>query len=263
MEDASFCLFLTLPRSLLHLFTKKKKKSRRVFIQAEWTARQPISSLYTGCVIRLGYWGRLHCSTAVVPSVYVYVCVCGWAENLMKGNARIGRSLWGTSPSSNVRHPTALWDQGKAASIRACRRTRSDLTGENISTKNIPLRCGEKELSSPPPPSFLFFLFRALSLSLEPPPFFPTSTLISPLIHLEALAGISNLHVWQFVPAWIWRLGGGECLNVWLCICALCALLEVATHTHMHACTHTRTRAQTHTTHTHTHTNNPTPFKPP
>lgn len=44
-----------------------------------------------------------------------------------------------------------------------------------------------------------------------------------------ALAGISNLHVWQFVPAWIRRLGGGECFVVVVffvlyfssCVCCL------------------------------------------
>lgn len=114
----------------------------------------------------------------------------------MKGNARIGRSLWGTSPSSNVRHPTALWDQGKAASIRACRRTRSDLTGENISTKNIPLRCGEKELSSPPPPSFLFFLFRALSLSHS----LSGASSFSPHLHFDFSPHSSRGACWNIKP---------------------------------------------------------------
>lgn len=94
-----------------------------------------------------------------------------------------------------------------------------------------------RDCCHPPHPSFFF--------NLGPPPSSSAYTLFVfyPLVLLEALTGISNLHVWQFVPAWIWRLGGGECLDGCVCesafvLSAVCFLMEVAHCTHTHIYTH-------------------------
>lgn len=96
-----------------------------------------------------------------------------------------------------------------------------------------------RDCCHPPHPSFFF--------NLGPPPSSSAYTLFVfyPLVLLEALTGISNLHVWQFVPAWIWRLGGGECLDGCVCesafvLSAVCFLMEVAHCTHTHIYTHMR-----------------------
>lgn len=238
MKDAPFCLFLTLPRSLLHHFTKKKKITESV--HPSWVDSSAANQLLAYCLCHQAWILRKaplfhRCRSFCVR---ICACVCVWAETLMKWNARIGRSLWGTSPSSNVRQPAAQWDQGKAASIRACRRTRSDPTGENILTekKKYFSAVEGKDCHHPHPHLFYSFSF-ALSLS-GAPSFFSH-------FHFDFSPHSSRVARWNIKPPcmtictcmdlktrrwWVF-----ECVIMHLC--SLCALLEVASlrHTHTHA----------------------------
>ena len=249
----------------------KKKNGGEESAHPSWVDNQPANQLlahwlcHQAWILRkdppLCCWcccclGSSLCICISVCLRCVCVRVCG---SRMKWNARIGLPPRRTSPSYNVRQPAGTVGSGRSRIHQGTGpggpgviqregrifiyfffllKNSSILWTEGISG----IRSNRSSVTFIS--SILF-----LSLSVVPHPFLlhpPPPLSFPPLILLEALAGISNLHVWQFVPTWIWRLGGGECSDACVCLLmrfcflGMCLLAQLYTHTHTHAYTHGR-----------------------